>query len=167
MCAEFDEVERLVERVASLSRRQGWRVAAAESLTGGHLAARLAAGPEASSWFRGAVVAYGEEVKFNVLGVDEGPVVTEDCARQMAMGVARLLGADAAVAATGVGGPVAEEGRPPGTVYVAVAINGEATCASETLPGPPEEVLRATVHRAISMLAEQLATAHEGLPTAP
>ena len=50
------------------------------------------------------------------LGVDPGPVVTALAARQMAGGVARLLGADVAISVTGVGGPDEEEGQPPGTV---------------------------------------------------
>src|SRR5215208_80173 len=81
--------------------------------------ARLAAGPEASEWFRGSLVAYQETVKFDVLGVRRGPLVDPDCAEGMARGVGRLLGADVAVAATGVGGPDPSEGKPAGTVYVA------------------------------------------------
>ena len=148
-----EKIDELVEGIASIAQRRGWQVAVAESLTSGLLAARLGGGPEASSWFRGAVVAYAERVKFDVLGVEQGPVVTEVCARQMAQGVAALLDADAALAATGVGGPDDEEGKPPGTVYIAVAIQGRTSCVLVELPGGPQEVLFGTVDRAITMLA--------------
>jgi nicotinamide-nucleotide amidase len=69
------------------------------------MACRLAAAGGASGWFQGAVVAYSEHVKFTVLGVDRGPVITAGCARQMAIGDARLLTADFAVGTTGAGRP--------------------------------------------------------------
>jgi nicotinamide-nucleotide amidase len=65
-------------------------VAVAESLTSGDIACRLCAAPNASSWFAGDLVAYASEVKFKVLDVDPGPVVSARCAAQMARGVARL-----------------------------------------------------------------------------
>jgi len=104
-----------VEAIASLARSHGFGIGVAESLTSGQVAADLGAGPQAASWFRGGLVAYASEVKFDVLGVRPGPVVSEECARQMAWGVASLLDADAVVATTGVGGPDPDEGEPPGT----------------------------------------------------
>ncbi|WP_220794285.1 nicotinamide-nucleotide amidohydrolase family protein [Nocardioides pelophilus] len=89
-------------------------VACAESLTSGAIASALGRGEDASTWFRGGVVAYAPAVKFEVLGVAKGPVVTSSCALQMCRGARRVLVADAAVAVTGVGGPGGEEGRPPG-----------------------------------------------------
>lgn len=109
-----------VQRIADVCIEQGLHGAVAESLTSGALASRLGAGPEAADWFRGGLVAYDERVKFDLLGVTPGPLVTERCAREMAEGVARLLGADAAIGVTGVGGPEPSEGEPPGTVIVAV-----------------------------------------------
>ena len=91
--------------IAEAAQRLGVTVGVAESLTGGLLTARLAEAPEASTWLRGGVVAYRAEVKYDVLGVDPGPVVTAWAARQMARGVARLLGADVGISVTGVGDP--------------------------------------------------------------
>jgi nicotinamide-nucleotide amidase len=93
---------RTAVEIAEAAQRLGVRVAVAESLTGGLLTARLAEAPEASTWLRGGVVAYHAEVKYHVLGVDPGPVVTAWAARQMARGVARLLGADVGISVTGV-----------------------------------------------------------------
>src|SRR4051812_31458390 len=72
----------LEHRIGDALVRAGQTVAVAESLTGGAISSRLSAIEGASDWFRGAVVAYGEEVKFALLGVDRGPVVNGSTARQ-------------------------------------------------------------------------------------
>lgn len=127
------------------------------------LGLRLGAGPDAADWFRGGIVAYAPEVKFDVLGVPPGPVVTPECARAMARGAARLLGADAAVAATGVGGPGPEEDHPPGTVYVAAVLGRQETCRRLDLTGGPAEVLRQTTDRALQILLELVEQAGDAL----
>jgi nicotinamide-nucleotide amidase len=146
-----------VEQIAHLAADHGLIVAAAESLTSGLIASRLGAGPDASEWFRGSVVAYQEPVKFDVLGVQPGPVVTPECAEGMARGAGRLLGADVAVAATGVGGPEPSEGKPAGTVYVAVTVHDSTTVRELNLEGDPEAVLAATADHALELLATTLA----------
>lgn len=143
-----------VQRIAELARTHGLHVAAAESLTSGAVCSRLGAGPNAAEWFRGGVVAYGEVVKFDLLGVTPGPVVTERCAQEMAQGVARLLDAEIAIGITGVGGPGPEEGNPPGTVIMAVAGKGAVTCRRFRFPGSPDDVLSATANQATAMLSE-------------
>jgi nicotinamide-nucleotide amidase len=143
-----------VEAIAALATRLDLRVGVAESLTSGTLAQRLGAGPDAADWFRGGLVAYAAAVKFDLLGVSPGLVVTRECAREMARGAARLLGADAVVATTGVGGPGPEEGQPPGTVYVAAIVRDRETCRRLELAGDPAEVLRQTTDRALQLLLE-------------
>jgi len=76
-----------MERIAELAGARRLRVVTSESLTSGTVATRLGAGPNAADWFGGGIVAYQEPVKFDVLGVREGPVVTAECAEQMATGV--------------------------------------------------------------------------------
>jgi nicotinamide-nucleotide amidase len=115
-----DEQEQVAEQIAATAQRRRLRVAVAESLTGGLVASRLAAAPDASSWFRGAVVAYASDVKHNLLRVPAGPVVSETAAATMAASVSTLLGADVALAVTGVGGPEPQDDEPPGTVWLAV-----------------------------------------------
>ena len=83
-----DDVDR-VKRIAELAGDRKVRVVTSESLTTGTVATRLGAGPDAADWFGGGIVAYQEPVKFDVLGVEEGPVVTAACARQMATGARR------------------------------------------------------------------------------
>ena len=93
---------------------RGLSFGVAESLTGGLIASRLVNVPGASAWFRGGVVAYDARVKFDVLGVPEGPVVTESAAAAMAEGAARVTGADVGLGITGVAGPEEQEGVAAG-----------------------------------------------------
>jgi nicotinamide-nucleotide amidase len=142
--------------VARLARSQGVRVAVAESLTSGRVASELGRGEDAGTWFRGGVVAYDEDVKFRVLGVTPGPVVTDACAREMAQGVRRLLLADIALGITGVGGPGPEEDCPAGTVHLAVATSGGTTSLHACLPGDPADVVEAATQLALDELARVL-----------
>jgi nicotinamide-nucleotide amidase len=128
------------------------------------VASRLGAGPAAADWFRGGVVAYDERVKFGVLGVTPGPLVTERCAREMAEGVARLLGAEATIGVTGVGGPEPSEGQPAGTVVVTARVRGVEHSRTFQFPGSPETVISATVDRAVDLLAQALLSRFTGTP---
>jgi nicotinamide-nucleotide amidase len=155
--AELDnESAQYATEIAEAVGEAGRTVAVAESLTSGAIASHLGAAESASDWFAGGVVAYSSEVKFTVLGVDRGPVITASCAGQMSSGVARLTGADFAVAVTGVGGPGSEEGRPPGTVYIGVHTPNGDTVEEHHFPGDdPQQVLRDTIQAALRMLAGQ------------
>ena len=115
---------------------RGLTLAVAESLTGGLVAARLVDVPGASTWFRGGVVSYATDVKFSVLGVPEGPVVTSEAAAAMATGVRDLLGADVGLGVTGVAGPESAEGHAPGTVFLGAVVGDDPpVTARVTLPG--------------------------------
>ena len=137
--------------LARALKGSGRTIAVAESLTCGALASTIGAAEDASEWFRGGVVAYTDDVKFDVLGVSPGPVVTARCAEEMAAGVRSLLRADLAISATGVGGPGPTEGRPAGTVFLGVAIGERVWSVEEHFPGDPEQVLEATIRRAIEL----------------
>lgn len=148
--ASLDET---LQAIADVARRHDLWIGVAESLTSGAVASRLGAAPQAADWFRGGVVAYHESVKFDVLGVTPGPVVTQRCAWQMAVGAAELLGADIALGVTGVGGPEPSEGSPPGTVIMAVVAQGVHDYGNHHFPGEPEDVVNATVEEAVRLLA--------------
>ena len=81
------------------------------------------------------MVSYANEVKFDVLGVPEGPVVSAEAAEAMAAGARRVLGADVAVSITGVAGPHEQDGQPVGTVYVGLAIGDQLSHVQLRLPG--------------------------------
>ena len=146
--------EELVRRISVAARAKGLRLAVAESLTCGRISSLLGRGEAAADWYRGAVVAYDADVKFRVLGVTPGPVVTQQCAREMAQGVRHLLEADVALAITGVGGPGPDEGCPAGTVHLAV-VTADGTHDVETcLSGDPGEVVASATTLALGELAE-------------
>jgi nicotinamide-nucleotide amidase len=143
----------LEQRIAQTLTRAQQTAAAAESLTGGNVSAGLSAIQGASDWFAGGVVAYAAEVKFDLLGVDRGPVVNASTARQMATGVARLLHADFAVATTGVGGPGPQEDRPEGTVFIAVAAPSGCTDREYAFDGDPGAIIEQATRQALRDLA--------------
>jgi nicotinamide-nucleotide amidase len=132
--------------------------AAAESLTGGNVSAQLSAIEGASGWFLGGVVAYGEDVKYDLLGVERGPVINASTAEQMANGVARLLGADFAVSTTGVGGPGPQEDTPQGTVFIGVATPAGTSVREYRFDGDPSEVVTQATRRALTDLAAATAS---------
>jgi nicotinamide-nucleotide amidase len=142
--------------VGRLLEARGATVAIAESLTGGLVASRVVSVPGSSEWFRGAVVAYDSQVKFDVLGVPEGPVISEAAAKAMADGVRKLLGADVGLATTGVAGPAEQEGHPPGTVWLGVAVGDDVDAISLRLPGDRERVRQLTVISLMDRLRRKL-----------
>jgi nicotinamide-nucleotide amidase len=151
----------LEEVIGRLLQDRGWRVACAESLTGGALGARLTDVPGASLWFAGSAVVYTNEAKRQVLGVPaevlEGPgAVSEECAREMARGARRLFEADLAVSLTGVAGPDEQEGKPPGTVWIAVCDAERGEAGKLVAPGDREGVRRWAVQSALIMLRRHL-----------
>ena len=151
-------VEASAARLHLALKGRNERVGCAESLTGGELAAWLSSTPGASTTFTGAVVSYASEVKRQVLGVTAERVVSSECAEQMATGVRKLLGADVVVSATGVGGPDPSEGKPAGTVFVAVVRGDDVAVEELALDGDPEEVLAGTVSRCLGLLEQMLRT---------
>jgi nicotinamide-nucleotide amidase len=154
-----DRAFELAEQLAQAAQTHGLSLAAAESLTGGKITSHLSAAPKSSTWLRGGVVAYAKDVKFRVLGVADGPVVTPDCAQAMAVGVADLLGADAAVSVTGVGGPEPEEGHPVGTVWFGVTVNGRVHVECQHFEGDPARVVEATTEHAMRLLLQRIGQA--------
>ena len=127
--------ETMEDAIAARLLAQGLTLGVAESLTGGLIASRLVNVAGASTWFRGGVVSYASEVKFDVLGVERGPVVSESAAIEMAQGVRRVVGSDIGLAITGVAGPESQDGHKPGTVFVGWSMGSEDGSASFRLPG--------------------------------
>lgn len=146
----------LAERVGELALGQGLTVAVAESLTGGMISTALATAGKSSEWFLGGLVAYASEVKHAVLDVPEGPVVSATAASAMARGVRRLLQADVGVAATGAGGPGGQDGREPGTVFVAFDGGAEHRVLRLDLDDEPKVVCATSAVAALRVLVEGL-----------
>ncbi|WP_225801372.1 CinA family protein [Streptomyces sp. NK15101] len=153
-------------RVLALLAEREQTVAAAESLTGGLVAAELTGAPGSSVSFLGSVTAYATVLKHELLGVDaallaERGAVDPEVALQMAAGVRDRLGADWGISTTGVAGPAEQDGQPVGTVYVAVA--GPATTSARAgkvvslrLNGDRKEIRRESVRSVLELLHEEL-----------
>ncbi len=145
--------------VLDLVRSYGWTLGVAESVTGGLIAGRLTNVPGSSEVFRGGVISYASDVKFDVLGVDQGPVVSEAVALQMAQGARRVLGADVGLAVTGVAGPDEQDGQPVGTLCVAIALpDGTSHAAAFMLPGLRDQMRQFSVITALDFLRRHLLT---------
>lgn len=139
-------------------RTKGWSLGLAESVTGGLVAGRLTAIPGASESLRGSIVSYASDVKFDVLGVPEGPVVSERAAIAMADGARRVLGADVGLSLTGVAGPTEQDGQPVGTLWVGLALPGAATTATSfRMPGQRDQMRQMSVISALDLLRRNLA----------
>jgi nicotinamide-nucleotide amidase len=147
----------LVERLTAA----GQTVAVAESLTGGLVAAALTDVAGASVVVRGGVLAYTTDLKAQLLGVDEVLLaqvgsVDADVAEQMASGVRSLMGATYGLATTGVAGPDLVDGKPVGTVYVAVVGPGSSRVKALSLSGDRAGIRAHSVHAVLALLAEEL-----------
>jgi nicotinamide-nucleotide amidase len=142
--------------VVGLLRDAGLSFGLAESLTGGMAASRVTDVPGSSEVFRGAVVSYASEVKFDLLGVREGPVVCAEAAEQMATGVRRVLEADVGLAFTGVAGPEPQEDQEPGTVFVGVDVAGDVSSIRLRLPGDRLRVRQFSVISGMGYLRQRL-----------
>lgn len=143
--------------VAARLAERGLTFGVAESLTGGLIASRLVNVPGASVWFRGGVVAYDSQVKFDLLGVPPGPVVTEAAAAAMAEGVRKVVGADVGLGITGVAGPDDQEGVAPGTIFVGLALPDRPTETRQfRLPGDRERVRQYGAITALDLLRRAL-----------
>jgi nicotinamide-nucleotide amidase len=146
--------------LAALAAKR-WTIAVAESLTGGLVAAAIVDVPGASTAMRGGVVAYATDVKRDVLGVDgallasQGPVDAA-VATQMAEGVRRLLGADVGIATTGVAGPDPQDGKPVGTVCIAVVTPDAASSSSTVFAGDRTAIRSAATESALAAALEVL-----------
>lgn len=156
------DVEPLVLSLADALRARGWRIATAESCTGGLIAAACTAVAGSSDWLERGFVTYSNEAKTEMLGVDAGLIrrhgaVSEEVARAMAQGALSHSHADLSVAVTGIAGPGgAVPGKPVGTVWLAVARAGQAGEGVQAellqLAGDRRAVRAQTVHTALRRL---------------
>jgi nicotinamide-nucleotide amidase len=101
----------------------------------------------------GDIVSYASRIKFDLLGVPEGPVVSEDAAAAMARGAQQVLGSDVAVALTGVAGPDEQDGQPVGTLCVGIAMpDGSVLTRTSVLPGVRDQMRQMSVITAMDLL---------------
>ena len=150
------DTETMESAVLKALRSRGLTLAIAESLTGGLAAARLSAIPGASDVFKGSLLSESAEVRSKLINAPSGPDVTAEAAKALAIGVRDLFGADVGLAATGVPGPDEKEGQPPGTVWLGLAMDGDAEAQEIKLPGDANRVRQYAVISLFNLLRLRL-----------
>lgn len=160
----------LLRRVADTLSERGWSLAVAESCTGGLVSKLLTDLPGSSRYMRGSVVAYADDAKLDVLGVDEAAVrdlgaVSREVASQMALGAVRLFRADVGLSVTGIAGPDgARPGKPVGTVWFGVCVSGRARTVRARFSGDREAVRAAAAEYALRLLLVDQGDLRQGAP---
>ncbi len=142
----------LVKTLKSL----GFKIATAESCTGGLVAKMITDVSGASSVFEYGVVTYSNQAKTNLLGVkpetlEQFGAVSEETAKEMAEGVLKLSGADISLSVTGVAGPEPSEGKPVGTVCIGVATKEKSLAKTFVFSGKRGEIRRQSAKMALNM----------------
>ncbi|SHF53208.1 competence/damage-inducible protein A [Ornithinibacillus halophilus] len=148
----------LVNKLKELNKT----ISAAESLTGGKFTERVISQPGSSKVCPGGIVSYDATVKQDVLGIPNRIIqnygtVSKECAREMALNVANLLNSDIGISFTGVAGPDSIEGKPVGTVYIAIhQKNGEGLVEHFQFHGDREDIRRRSILKGFELLIKLL-----------
>lgn len=159
---------RLEEQLGDLLRQRGGTISVAESCTGGLLANRITDVPGASTYFKGGIVAYQNNVKERLLGVSTEILkrfgaVSEESARAMAHGCRELFSSDVAVAITGIAGPGGgSPNKPVGLVYIAVSTLNQMGCERFCWPGDRVSNKESSVRAALKMVFRTLTDVETG-----
>ena len=143
-----------------LTALAGKRLATAESLTGGGIGQAITSVSGASAVFAGGIISYTNEVKHKVLGVPAETLntcgaVSAPVAQAMAQGARNVIGADVAVAVTGLAGPDGDEfGNPVGTVFIGYADGHTAFAREYHFEGDRARVREQTIEAALALILE-------------
>jgi len=152
------DTDSLENTVISLLRERGLTLAIAESCTGGLLSKRLTDIPGASEVYIGGVIAYSEQSKTELLGVQRELIiqqgeVSSEVAIAMAKGVRKRLGTTIGIGITGIAGPDSDKsGKEPGTVFVALSTKDTTTCKDLKLYFDRERIRISATNNALDMI---------------
>ena len=156
---EEDTIEVVLGRLLSQHRKT---LAVAESCTGGKIAQMITSVAGASNYFRGGIVSYATDTKIEILGVKSDTiqrctVVSAEVAKEMAMGVKKLMNVDYAIATTGNAGPSTGDSEAKiGTVFIALATPNEIFVEEFNFGQPREKVIDRAVNKAFEMLQKEI-----------
>ncbi len=150
--------------VGQLLARAGWRLATAESCTGGMLGGLLTRVPGSSRYYAGGVVCYSNEAKVDLLGIpgqllESAGAVSEEAARAMASAARAQVGADLALAITGIAGPGGgSAGKPVGLVWIGLAAPWGETARHLQLSGSRSLIREISCRAALDLLRREIAS---------
>lgn len=149
-------------RIAALLEKKNIKVSTAESCTGGLVAAALVNVAGISNWFEEGYVTYSNTAKQKLLGVDKDTLeqfgaVSEQTARQMAIGAAKAAGCQAAVATTGIAGPDGgTDEKPVGLVYIGAVVRDVIVIEKHIFKGDRADVRTQSTQAALELLEQML-----------
>ena len=158
----FDEDETIEVVLGRLLTHHKKTISTAESCTGGKIAQVLTSVAGASSYFRGSVVSYATDTKVSALGVSEETinkytVVSSQVAKEMAIGVQKLMKSDYAIATTGNAGPSkGDADAEVGTVFLALATPSEVIVEEFNFGQPREKVIDRAVNKVFEILQKEI-----------
>ncbi|MDO4942023.1 MAG: competence/damage-inducible protein A [Lachnospiraceae bacterium] len=163
----IEEHVTMEEALVDLMMKHHLTFATAESCTGGLLAGRLVNVPGVSNCFNEGFITYANEAKMKYLGVSADTLkqfgaVSEECAREMSEGLAKVTGAKVTIATTGLAGPGGgTEEKKPGLVYISCTVNGKTTVQKYQLNGNREKVRYTAVVRALTLMRHSIINVYE------
>lgn len=152
----------LEEKTGTLLRQQGLTVAVAESATGGLISSSITDIPGSSDYFKGSVVSYSDDIKVEILGVRRETLnrygaVSDQTAREMALGIRKLMGTDIGISDTGIAGPGgATPEKPAGLFYIAISSEQGEKVERHLFHGNRYENKRSAAMRALNLIKEYL-----------
>lgn len=158
----MSENSSLEEKIVSLLQEKGWKIASAESCSGGMIASRLVNVSGVSDVFEEGYITYSNAAKYKLLGVSKQSLgqygaVSSQVAGEMALGAARQARARAAIAVTGIAGPGGgTPQKPVGLVYIGCYVDGKVFVTENHFQGSRQEIRTATTQAALSLLLEKL-----------
>ncbi len=158
----MSENSSLEEKIVSLLQEKGWKIASAESCSGGMIASRLVNVSGVSDVFEEGYITYSNAAKHKLLGVSKQSLeqygaVSSQVAGEMALGAARQARARAAIAVTGIAGPGGgTPQKPVGLVYIGCYVDGKVFVTENYFQGSRQEIRTATTQAALSLLLEKL-----------
>ncbi len=152
----------MIEELAKLLTERNITLATAESCTGGLLGNTITDVPGASKYYLGGIIAYSNEIKIKLLKVKKGTIerygaVSEQCAREMVLGVAKLFNAHMAISTTGIAGPGGGTAdKPVGTVFIGIYSQGTTKIYKHKFSGTRREIKEKIVNSAINHAIQKI-----------
>ncbi|HLA56661.1 MAG TPA: competence/damage-inducible protein A [Flavobacterium sp.] len=158
----FEDEETLEVVLGKLLTERKQTISTAESCTGGKIAQVITSIPGSSKYFNGSIVCYQEEIKVSVLGVkqetiDKYSVVSAEVAKEMAIGVQKIMQTDYAIGVTGNAGPTTDKtDKSVGVVFIALATPDNVLVAEFNFGQPREKVIDRAVNKSLEMLRKEI-----------
>ncbi len=164
----MEKDQKLEYLIGELLRQRGWRLAVAESCTGGLIGHRLTNVPGSSTYYMGSITAYAYEAKVRILGVkwstlEQHGAVSRETVLEMARGVRRVLAADLGIAVSGIAGPSGgTPEKPVGTTWIGMSAPDYEDAWMYVWPGERLEVKEHSAEEALRLAVEYLKQEDQG-----